>query len=77
MSLPKYFKDASGYCYAATDVLAKKPGMTAWDGPVGADGYAAPEPADPAPQVSRSRQRRLAVQSQPDASESSDTGAEE
>lgn len=39
-NLPKYFKDASGYCYVASELLAKKPGLTPWDGAVDARGYA-------------------------------------
>lgn len=44
--LPKYVKDARGYCYAANPILLKKEGLTPWDGPVGKDGYAITKPAE-------------------------------
>lgn len=68
-TLPKYFKDATGYCYAATELLAKKPGLSPWNGAVDATGFAVtePEPApEPkAPKQSRSQDKRVAVQQEP------------
>lgn len=60
-TLPKYFKDATGYCYVATELLAQKRGMTPWDGAVDAAGYAVetPEPAvEPAPTKPKAPARR-------------------
>lgn len=57
-NLPKYFKDAAGYCYVATETLAKKAGMTPWDGAVDANGYATQVPAvAPTPEPKRTAQR--------------------
>lgn len=38
--MPKYYKDESGFCYAATDALARMPEMAPWDGLVDANGFA-------------------------------------
>lgn len=67
--LPKYFMDASGYCYAATELLAKKSGLTPWNGAVDAAGFAvtAPEPApQPKPKASRQQAKRPVVQQEPE-----------
>lgn len=49
MSLPKYFKDSHGYCYAATPELARQAELTAWDGTVDKAGFAMDStPTEPA-----------------------------
>lgn len=58
-TLPRYFKDASGFCYVATAALAARADLTAWDGAVDAAGYATEAEA---PKRSRSQARRVAVQ---------------
>ncbi|OWT55267.1 hypothetical protein [Candidimonas nitroreducens] len=40
MSLPKFFKDAEGFCYTATEHLAKLMHLTPWDGEVDDKGFA-------------------------------------
>lgn len=58
--LPKYFKDADGFCYRATDILSQQADLTPWDGDVNAAGFAA-DPvvaeatAEPAPQRQRKK----------------------
>lgn len=47
MRLPKFVKDATGYCYPATPQLAANPAMTPWNGPVGRNGFAVPVPSPP------------------------------
>lgn len=44
MSLPKYFKDSTGFCYAATELLSRDPDMTPWDGAINANGFAVDVP---------------------------------
>lgn len=63
-AMPKYYKDASGFVYVATPLLAKNPAMTPWDGGVDANGFAVETPATPEPQepVRRQRQRRTEVE---------------
>ena len=43
--LPKYFKDASGFCYVATPALASLEHLTPWDGDIDAKGFATEAPA--------------------------------
>lgn len=38
--LPAFFKDQTGFCYTATHLLAKVPGLEPWDGEVDAFGFA-------------------------------------
>lgn len=38
--LPRHFKDDTGYCYAATEQLAREPGLTPWNGEVNGKGFA-------------------------------------
>lgn len=67
--LPKYFMDASGYCYVATELLAKKSGLTPWNGAVDAAGFAvtAPEPEPrPKPKASRQQAKRPVAQQEPE-----------
>lgn len=49
--LPKYFKDQAGFCYVATEQLARAPDLTPWNGAVDAAGFAfeATPARDPAP----------------------------
>lgn len=47
MSLPKFFKDASGFCYAASERLAENPDLTPWDGGVDETGFAVDADAAP------------------------------
>lgn len=63
MSLPKYFKDASGFCYSATEQLAKLSHLTPWDGAVDARGFATDAPQKPADATSK-RVRRPRVDAQ-------------
>lgn len=51
--LPKFFKDEAGFCYVATALLARLPGMTPWNGAVDANGMAC-ETAPAAPVASTS-----------------------
>lgn len=70
-TLPKFFKDDSGYCYIATPHLAGEPGLTAWDGKVDSRGFAledaTEQPAEPS--KGRSRARREPVQSDTEGAE--------
>lgn len=43
-TLPKYFKDETGFCYNATPLLGGLTTMTPWAGGVDANGYAVDEP---------------------------------
>lgn len=62
--LPKYFKDAAGYCYVATAQLASKSGLAPWNGAVDAAGFAVdqPEPVVEAAPKSRSQAKRVSAQ---------------
>lgn len=55
--LPKYFKDAHGFTYVATPLLAQDPTMSPWNGAVDANGFAVdtPEPAQEQPRRARQR----------------------
>lgn len=64
-TLPRYFKDETGFCYVATEQLASKPGMTPWNGAVDAAGYAQDAPEPEAPKRSRSQPRRTAREAPP------------
>ena len=44
--LPKYFKDADGFCYIATPQLAKLNHLTPWDGEVDERGHATEKAAE-------------------------------
>lgn len=63
MALPKYFKDASGFCYVATELLSRDPDMTPWDGAINANGFAVDAPEAPAPK----RRGRKAATEDPEA----------
>lgn len=69
-TLPKYFKDAAGFCYLATPSLALQPGMTPWDGAVDTKGFAAEaEPQTEPAAKPRSRSRRDPAQPEPETAE--------
>lgn len=60
--LPRYFKDQSGYCYAASEALAKKGTLEPWDGAVDANGFAVDVLSPATPKRSRSQTKRVAPQ---------------
>lgn len=59
---PAFMKDASGFCYAYTDILAKQPQLTPHDGDVDAHGFATDgtKPA-PAPKAAKAKKDAAAV----------------
>ena len=69
-SLPRYFHDATGFCYNATALLATQPGLVPFDGEIDHEGYAiyptvqAPA-ADPAPRPARKKAKGKAAESPP------------
>lgn len=66
-AMPKYFKDATGYCYVATEHLAKVTGMTPWDGAVDANGFAVDTPpVEEAKPVHRAARRPAPADVTPD-----------
>lgn len=60
ITLPAFYKDATGFCYVATSHLAAKAALTPWDGAVDANGFAVDTPEPVTPKRSRSQTKRVA-----------------